>query len=266
MSFTTVATTPFGAALRRWRQAGGTSQLTLAHRAGTTPRHLSFLETGRSRPSRDMVVRLSEALDLSLREANDLFRAAGLAPAHPETPLATTDLAPFSAVVDQMLERHLPYPAYAIDRDWNIVRANAVAETLLPDTPERNVVRLMYAGPWREVIANWADLAWPGIRRLQAEASHRLDDGRLTELIEIAVSACRDVPQRPAPDDSRVLCPHFRFGDELIRTISVVAQFGAARDVTLDELRIELIHPADETADAFFRRRAEATPPQQPPS
>jgi transcriptional regulator with XRE-family HTH domain len=253
MSSPVVAVTPFGAALRRWRLARGVSQLALANLAATTTRHVSFLETGRSRPSGEMVARLAEALELPLREANELFRAAGLAAAFPETPLAAEDLAPFNAVVEQMLSRHHPYPAYAIDRHWNIVRTNRAASTLLPEDAERNLVRLTYAGPWRALIANWSDIAWVGARRLQTEAAQRPDDEELAALVSLATEACHGVPERSVVDGAPVLCPHFRVGDRLVRTITVVAQFGAARDVTLDELRIELVYPADDEADAFFR-------------
>ncbi len=253
MSASVARATPFGTAVRRWRLARGRSQLDLAHAARTTSRHVSFLETGRSRPSRDMVSRLATALELPLREANDLFRAAGLAPAFPETNLAADDLAPFTSVVTRMLQRHDPYPAYAVDRHWNIVMANRAASAFLPADAVRNVVELTYAGPWRELITNWADLAWAGARRLQEESARRPDDDEIARLALLAAEACRGVPETPGNDDARVLCPHFRIGDDIIRTISVVAQFGGARDVTLDELRIELIYPSDDEADTFFR-------------
>lgn len=255
MTSSALVSTPFGTALRRRRRARGASQLALAHRAQTTSRHLSFLETGRSRPSRDMVARLAEALDLPLREANELFRAAGLAPAYPETSLEAAELAPFSTVLELMLERHAPYPAFVIDRYWNIVRANRAAAVFLPDGADlgtANLVRLTYAGPWREMMANWGDIAWTGVRRLRAEAAAHPDDETLAELVSLAEDAARDAAVRLDVDGDRVLCPHFLIGDRLIRTITVLAQFGAAIDVTLEELRVELIYPADEEAATFF--------------
>lgn len=249
---TTIDSTPFGVSLRRWRHSRASSQLALAHRAHTTSRHLSFLETGRSRPSRDMVWRLCQALELPLREANELFRAAGLAPAYPETPLRAADLAAFEAVMDRMLAQHAPYPAYVVDRHWNIVRTNAAAEAFLPAHAERNAIRLTYTGAWRELIANWEEIAWAGLRRVQAEAARHPDDQQLAELVMLAAAACAGLTAPTETDDVRVLCPHFQVGERVVRTISVVAQFGAARDVTLDELRIELIWPADAEAEEFF--------------
>jgi len=247
-----VRTTPFGSALRRWRLTRGLSQLELSVAAETTSRHLSFLETGRSRPSRDMVGRLAEALGLPLRERNGLFLSAGLAAVYPESALDGEDLASFRVVVDRMLERQEPYPAYAVDGHWNIVRMNAAAARFLAGSDERNVVRLTYAGVWRDLIDNWDDVAWPAIRRLQAEAARYPQDMELAALVDLAVEAAGPAPREPADASPRVLCPRFRIGDDVVRTISVVAQFGAPVDVTLDELRIELIHPADEDAERFF--------------
>ena len=114
------------------------------------------------------------------------------------------------------------------------------------------MVRLTYAGPWREAIENWDDIAWMGLDRLHAEAARFPQDEQLAALVQLAAAAAGDRRPPPANASSRVLCPVFRFGDELVHTISVVAQFGAPLDVTLDELRIELIYPADEQARRFF--------------
>ncbi|MEQ6900351.1 helix-turn-helix transcriptional regulator [Nocardioides sp. YIM 152588] len=256
----TPQTTPFGAALRRWRTTRGLSQLALSVATETTSRHVSFLETGRSRPSRGMVGRLAEALDLSLRERNQLFAAAGLAPAFPESALDSEEMAAFRYVVDRMLESHEPFPAYAVDGHWDIVRTNRAAARFLEGTDERNVVRLTYAGAWRELIDNWADIAWVGIARLRAEVARFPHDEQLAALADLALDAAGDLP-RPTRDVSpRVLCPVFRVGDDLVRTISVVAQFGAPTDITLDELRIELVHPADEASRRFFELLAGRSP------
>jgi transcriptional regulator with XRE-family HTH domain len=247
-------TNPFGASLRRWRTARGSSQLALAHSAGTTSRHVSFLETGRSRPSREMVRRLSLALNLPLRETNDLLLAAGLAAEFPEASLDDSELAPFADVIDQMLQMHEPYPAFAIDRRWTIVRANDAAQRFLPDDAERNVVRLMYGGAWRQLMANWHDVAWAGALRVQDEAARHPDDEELRALAAFAADQSRHLAAHESTSSGRVLCPHFRVGDALVRTISVIAQFGGARDVTLDELRVELFFPADADSAQVFEQ------------
>ena len=254
--------TPFGSSLRRWRSLGRLSQLELAHRAGTTPRHLSFLETGRSRPTRGMVARLAEALALPLRERNALFTAAGFAPDYPETALEDADLAPFRAVLSSMLDAHEPFPGFVIDGHWTVLHATPAAAALLPPEPaSRNLVELMFAGAWRELIDNWADIAQPVARRLQRESAARPADERLAELADLARGAAgiADTPAGLAvTSEERVLCPHFRWGERVIRTVSVAATFGQPLDVTLDELRVELFFPLDAEAEQAMRDFANA--------
>ncbi len=161
----------------------------------------------------------------------------------------------FRSVIDRMLQSHEPFPAYAVDGHWNIVRANAAAGLFLTATEERNVIRLTYAGPWRELIDNWDDIAWVGLIRLQAEAARFPNDEALAALVDLATDAVGDLPRPSAQASGPVLCPHFRVGNDLVRTVSVVAQFGSPMGVTLDELRIELIYPADESARRFFEGR-----------
>jgi transcriptional regulator with XRE-family HTH domain len=140
--------TPFGAQPRRWRAHWGLSQLALAARVATTPRHLSFLETGRSRPSRQMVLRLGEALDVPLRERNQLLYAAGLAAAYPEAGLSRPELAPHRAALDSLLRAHAPYPAMVLDRHWMVIMANPACAALYgADITGINIVRHFLAEP-----------------------------------------------------------------------------------------------------------------------
>jgi hypothetical protein len=201
-----------------------------------------------------MVQRLALALSLPLRETNDLLLAAGLAAEYPEASLDDSELAPFVDVIDQMLQIHEPYPAFAIDRRWTIVRANDSAQRFLPEGGERNVVRLMYGGAWRELMANWEDVAWAGALRVQDEAARHPDDDELRTLATFAADRSRHLAAHRTTSSGRVLCPHFRVGDDVVRTISVIAQFGGARDVTLDELRVELFFPADADSARVFAR------------
>ncbi len=253
VSTTETGATPFGAALRHWRTSQGWSQLDLSLEAETTTRHLSFLETGRSRPSRAMVDRLSAALTLPLRERNSLYVAAGFSPAFTESDIEDPSMEGFRRAIDMLLDKHNPYPAYAIDGHWNIVRANTAAQLFLPPDGERNVIRLTYGGPWQALIDNWDQLAWLGVRRVQADASRFPDDPELKALVELATASAAAAPKTGPDGSSHVMCPRFRIGDNLVSTIAVVAQFGAPLDVTLDELRIELIFPADQDADLFFQ-------------
>ncbi|PPK95406.1 helix-turn-helix protein [Kineococcus xinjiangensis] len=242
---------PFAAALRSWRRQRSTSQLALATAAGTTTRHLSFLETGRSRPSAAMVHRLAEALTLPLRARNDLLASAGFPPAYEENPLGAPDLQPFRAVVSRLLQRHEPYPAFAVDGRWNLVDANAPAAALLAGE-ERNLVRLLFTGAWRPMVDNWDEVALLGLRRLEDDVARHPGDPELLDLLDLATTATRGIPPRTHPGSPLVLCPHFRIDGRIVRTVGMVARFSSARDVTLDELRVELVYPADAEAEAFF--------------
>ena len=252
----TQAASPFGARLRQWRAYRGISQLALAGKVGSTARHLSFLETGRSRPSRQMVLRLGEALGVSLRERNQLLQSAGLPTAFPQAAMHSRDLAPFRAALDSLLRAHLPYPAMVLDRHWNVLMANAACARLYGhDLVGANIVRRFLADPAaRDAVVNWAEVAWAGLDRMRHELDRTPFDEHVADLVQAAETALSGVarPREPAPE--LVLCPWFRIGDEVIKTIGIAARFDPAAEVTLDELRIELAYPLDKVAERFFRR------------
>jgi transcriptional regulator with XRE-family HTH domain len=248
---------PFGARLRRWRAHRGVSQLALAAKVGSTPRHLSFLETGRSRPSRQMVLRLAEALGVSLRERNELLLAAGLPAAYPEAGLHSQDLAPYQAALDRLLQAHLPYPAMVLDRRWTVIMANTACAWLYGgDVVGTNIVRRFLADPAaRQAIVNWPEVAWAGLCRLRRQRDQAPFDEQLADLVELTETALSGVlrPGEPAPEP--VLCPWFRRGEQVIKTIGIAARFDPTAEVTLDELRIELTYPLDAAAEQFFRQQ-----------
>lgn len=248
------ASSPFGQALRLWRQRQGLSQLDLSDAAATTTRHVSYLENGRSRPTRQMVERLAAALDVPLRERNRLLQLAGLPAAYPEGDLSTEDLAPFRRAVDRLLRSHEPYPGIVLDRHWNIVATNEGARALIPEHRPANAVRLA-VGPWREIIDNWLEVTQVLLERVEHDLRRYPDDEVLVELdahVEQAIGRGRTPVAAPS---GRVVCPRFRIGNRLIRTISVVATFESAADVTLDEVRVELVYPEDDEAEQYFRAR-----------
>ena len=127
---------PFGRQLKVWRRQRGWSQLDLAAAAGLSQRYVSFIETGRSRPGEDVVLRVAEALDVPLRERNNLLQSAGLAPRFPELPLSHESIAPFRAAIEHILRIHEPYPAYVIDRWWNVVDTNRAGRFFLATTED----------------------------------------------------------------------------------------------------------------------------------
>lgn len=254
--------TAFGRHVKRWRRQRGLTQLELALRANVSQRHVSFIETGRSRPKANVVRRVAEALEIPYRDRNTLLEAAGLAPSYPEVPLSAEAAAPFRAAIRQLLESHEPYPAYVIDRWWDLIDANAAGRRLFPQTEEAiNIVDgFLGPGPIRETIENFSAVGWTFLRRLRKEVADSGPDERLRELLERAEVYMKDVPDDIEHVGSElVVCPHFRIGDQVIKTVSMVARFGTAREVTLDELRVELVFPGDEEAEAFFRNSAQAS-------
>jgi transcriptional regulator with XRE-family HTH domain len=256
MGKASVQVSPFGARLRQWRSTRGVSQLALAARVGSTSRHVSFLETGRSRPSRQMVLRLGEALEVPLRERNQLLHAAGLPAAYPEAGMQSPDLAPFRAAIDALLRAHLPYPAMVLDGHWTVVLANAACTRLYRgDVLGANMVRRFVSDPaGRQAIVNWPEVVWAGLDRLRRQRDRAPFDEQLTELVALAETAVSGVARPDTPSPDLVVCPWFRVGDRVVKTLGIAARFDATAEVTLDELRIELAYPLDEASDRFFRQ------------
>lgn len=243
----------FADALRDWRTRRRVSQLELAVRAGTTQRHVSFIESGRSAPGRAMVIRLAESLEVPLRDRNALLLAAGYAPAYPQTPLADPRLQPVRAALEQILTGHLPYPAVIVDRCGDLVLGNAafhaLADGVAPQllAPPVSLPRLLLdPHGLAPRIVNLAEWAWHVVDGLRAEET-RNPHPRLEQLVADLVAL---LPSRPPALDRdflgfavpmRLRVPD---GAEL-RLVTTLTHFGTAVDVTLAELRLEAFLPAD---------------------
>lgn len=250
---------PFGASLRRWRTTRRLSQLELATRARTPPRHVSFLETGRSRPSQDMVLRLADALELPLHEQNTLLTVAGFAPAFAQRPLDDAALEPVRFVIARLLAAHAPFPGVVLDRWYDILDANFAARCLFlggadvdPDDPV-NLLDLIL-GPFRGQVLNWDELLWDAVIRLRREVALASDDARLADMLERAEAIAATVPP-PSRDAGQapVLLTRVAHPDGELRTLSTLVHFGSSRDVTVDGLHLELIYPADAFTEAALR-------------
>jgi transcriptional regulator with XRE-family HTH domain len=258
--------TPSGATvgdlLRKWRQHRRLSQLDLSIQADISTRHLSFVETGRSVPSREMVLHLAEQLDLPLRERNQLLIAAGYAPIYAERALDTTPLSAVRDAVRQVLTGHEPYPALAVDRYWNIVDGNTALAVLTEGVaaellgPPANALRIaLHPGGMAPRIANLAE--WRGhlLARLRREVEHTADP-RLAALYDELVALPCDDPT-PAGEHSpagAVVVPlRFRHPDGELAFFSTVTTFGTALDVTVAELAIEAFFPADAATVKILR-------------
>jgi transcriptional regulator with XRE-family HTH domain len=253
--------TAFSRQLKRWRRQRGLSQLELAIRADVSQRHVSFMETGRARPRREMVHKVAEALEIPLRERNKLLEAAGLAAHYPELPLSGAEIAPFRKAVRHMLDTHEPYPAYVIDRYWDVIDANQAGKRMFligGGEIKSSVDAFLGPGPLRELIDNFASVAWAFLRRIRSDVANAGQDARLGDLLERAESYLKDVPEPPEPGSDLVVRPRLKIGGKLIETVSMVARFGHAREITLDELRVELVYPGDDAAAEFFVASAKA--------
>jgi transcriptional regulator with XRE-family HTH domain len=251
-----------GQLLRGWRAARGVSQLDLALRAGFSARHLSFVETGRSRPSRDALLALAEALDVPLRERNQLLEAAGYADAYRETALDAGEMAHVRGVLQFILERHAPYPALVLDRYSTCLLANAAATRfveLVVDPsligPGANHLRLAFhpLGA-RLFIVNWDEVARHLLGRAERELAPAADDPRAAALLAELRGYAGPLPRIPASPASDLLVPiHIRRDALELRLFSTIMTLGTPRDVTLQELRLETFFPADAASDAAWR-------------
>lgn len=257
----------FGTHLRTWRTARQLSQETLAGRAGVSPRHLSFVENGRSQPSRELVLALAGALDVPLRDRNTLLAAAGFAAVYRASPLDGDELRYLRQALDRILAQQEPYGAVVLDRGWNVLRLNQGASRLLQMFPPRSadglaatrnvLVATLHPDALRPYIVNWVDVAAHLIARLHREiAAHPGDDERrrlLTTLLALpgVPADWRAVPVgKPAAPFVPV---HLRNGDLELRLFTMLTSIGTPLDVTAEEVHIESYFPADDATDAAIR-------------
>ncbi|MGH2713659.1 MAG: helix-turn-helix domain-containing protein [Thermoleophilaceae bacterium] len=254
---------PFASELRRWRNARRVSQLELALRAGTTQRHVSYMEQGRSRPGRTMVVRLAESLELSLRERNALLFAAGYAPLFRESPLDDEALRPMRDALAQILEGHLPYPAVVAGPTGDLIAANAAVELLATGAapallePPVNVLRLaVHPEGMASRVENLAEWGRHIIESVRARAL-RSPDPRLDALL--AELEGYVPPMSPGPDHVGFAVPlRLRCDEGELRLITTLTSFATAVDVTLAEIHLEAFLPADDATARILRERERA--------
>lgn len=253
---------PFGALLRQWREARRYSQLDLALAAEVSSKHVSFLETGRNRPSRDMILKLSNAMDVPLRDRNQLFNAAGFADPYDESPLEAPAMTRIDEAVTRILDKHEPLPAIVVDGNWNIVRSNRGGDRLMalfvddPASLGPNAFDILFhpdgLQPW---VKNWRTLSSVLLMRLFRESLAAVDDEdkqalfRRIAAMPTTPANWRDlagcVPAGPVID----LC--LRRDDLDVSFFTTVTTVGTPQDVTLQELRIESYFPSDERTRAL---------------
>ena len=262
----------FAAALRYWRDKRGYSQLRLSAESRVSQRHISFLESGRAQPSRELILKLGMALDIPLRQRNVMLLAAGFAPAYQERKLSDPELAAVKQALDFMLAQQAPYPALVVDRLWNLVMSNGPAAMMmrwLLDMPEAqplpregvNILKLMLdPQAIRKHLLNWQEVSADLLHWIQREAMSDGPGSEATALLEqlVALPGIRAATQTPNLD-TRVL-PFLplkirKDGVEL-NLFTAIATMGTPHDVTVHELRIESFFPADAATAAWFKERA----------
>jgi transcriptional regulator with XRE-family HTH domain len=249
-----------GRLLRRWRDDRRWSQLELSVRAGVSARHLSFVETGRSRPTRDMILRLAEELDVPLRSRNELLLAGGYAPGYAETDLRGPRLAPVLSSLRDVLTAHEPYPALLVDRHWTLVEANAAVGALLAGAaphllePPVNVLRVsLHPDGMAPRIRNLAEWRTHVLHRLDRQAVATGDPALRSMHDELRALPGGTTQARP---DGVVVPLRYAVADRELSLFSVTAVLGTPLDVTLAELAVETFLPADPATAAFLHAAA----------
>jgi transcriptional regulator with XRE-family HTH domain len=262
----------FGLLLKQWRSQRGFSQLELSLASEVSQRHISFLESGRSKPSQEMVLALANVLAVPLRQQNLLLTTAGFAPIHTETDLSAPEMVMVRKAVDFMLLKQEPYPAFAIDRYWNLLLANDAARQLLAafidplmlqtqfsQDGKVNLLRVMFHPQGvRPFVVNWADVAGQLLCRVQQEAHDALVrvDGKGRGTADRSSALCEELMGYPdvaqlwqsanrALPNSLLLAVHLNRDELELQFFSTIATLGTATDITLQELRIECMFPAD---------------------
>ena len=274
MTAATPAPQQFKEVCRRWRQHRKLSQLELALAADVSQRHLSWLETGRSQPSREMVLRLSDAMDVPLRERNLLLQAAGFSALYTEKHLDDPGMEPILEAVQYLLVHHAPYPAVAVDRFWNIQLQNHGADLLLglsgelgaapsemAESGELNFAWLtLHPEGLRRFIVNWEQVAPSFARRLRSEAlasGDPLMHERFERLISLAGPILQMEDTQPAL--MPVLPLELDIGGHALSLFTIITTIGTPQDITADELRVEAFFPANAATEQFFAALPEQT-------
>ena len=262
----------YGAMLQQWRRRRALSQLDLSLDAGVSQRHLSFLESGRSSPSREMVLMLAGTLDLPLRERNAMLTAAGFAPMFRDEGLAGVEAEPVRRALGFMLDQQEPYPGIVIDRHWNLLMANEAAGAMIAEFVDLQAFAAAHCGggppniltltahpeglrPW---IVDWPELAEHLRVRVRRELAVAAPDPVLLSIVQ-AVEAMMPKSDRDGaatiPSSSPILPLVLKRGDLALSWFSTVATLGTPMDAELEELRVELFFPADDATERYARGR-----------
>lgn len=256
-----------GPLLSEYRKKSRLSQLDLSLLADVSSRHISFIETGRTSPSRAMILRLADVLDLPHKDSNLLLHSGGFAAAYTELDLGADDMQPVREALTLILDNHNPYPALVMDGSWNLLMANSAQQMMTAAIsdgsgalPTRNLLEAIFRQDcYKPFIENWDEVASHTLRRLRKQVlafGKPSDDALYKRLMEMSPP---DNWQQPddSPDDGPMLTVDINLGGQSLKMFSTLSQFGTALDAGMEELLIESYFPADEQAKAFFEQFAE---------
>lgn len=258
----------FGQMLRQWRSQRNFSQLDLSMASDVSQRHISFVESGRARPSRTMVLKLATVLDVPLRQQNKMLTAAGFAPIYSEFDLESPEVAPIRRALEFMLHQQAPYPALVMDRYWNQIKANRGAErvigwllagqTIPPELGGQvNLMKLMlHPNGLKPHVTNWPAVATYAIHRVYRESLEEGQDEQSQKLFEELLSypSVRELWQTPAEESWHLplLTVNFAKDGRQLSFFTTLTTLGTPHDITLQELRLECLFPADESTEKQF--------------
>ncbi|HEX7044015.1 MAG TPA: helix-turn-helix transcriptional regulator [Burkholderiales bacterium] len=258
----------FGEMLREWRRLRGASQLDLALTCGLSQKHLSFLESGRSRPSRGMVLHLASVLGVPLFQQNAMLLAAGFAPVYKERTPDAPDMQPIERALTQVLEQQEPFPALVVDGAYNVLRANRATAQFLgfllgapaaPAAPLNVVELVLREDALRPYIEDWEEVATWMVRRVSAQALLE-GEGAESELLQRVMKLPDVAALDRAPPSDRDMPPtlvtRFRKGATRLALFSMITTLGTPLDVALQRLHVELFFPADDATEQWFREAA----------
>ena len=247
----------FGSLLRFWRKYRRYSQLQLAVELDVSSKHISFLETGRSSPSKEMLLKLANFLFLPKREINQWLYAAGYAPVYHELSEGDESLKLVYSAINHMLANHMPYPALVMNQDWDILQANDSAKSLMIDMGFSNHSNVLEAliddKPETSKIINWHETASVVLTRLRHEISLIGGSKKLNDLEQRLAEAVNSDQDIFTPEANQVaLCMELDIGGNRLSFFSIISQLGAIQDVAVSEFKIELMFPADDETKGYF--------------
>lgn len=257
MTSETISLSTFGAILSAWRRKRRFSQLSFSNFAGISSRHLSFLETGRANPSRQMVIRLANYLEMPKPEVNRALGAAGFSPVYLARNENDPDLQPIHQAINSLLINHMPFPALVMDRLWNIVDANIATQKLLAAagfTGGRNLVEILADQPREQsTIVNWRETVALLLERIQTELNAAGIDSELLKLQQKLSERYYSHYSSIKIDRAKAVIPTlFNINGRHISLFSTIAQFGSVQDMLLTDLRVELMFAMDEETRVYF--------------